>query len=104
VAARTVLARGGHELEPFYPFISDASYVAWHAEPPATLAKHLPALGRGYQLPADEARSLGLEVVNVGPWGRDAHGLFERVFAPYAFDTLPRLLAEITRIALRGTP
>jgi arginine utilization protein RocB len=103
VAARTVLARGGHELEPFYPFISDASYVAWHAESPAVLAQHLPALGREYHLPAEEARSLGLEVVNVGPWGRDAHGLFERVFAPYAFDTLPRLLAEIVRIALRGT-
>ena len=60
------------------------------------------ALGEEYQLPAEEARALDLEVVNVGPWGRGAHGLFERVFAPYAFDTLPRLLAEIMRVALRG--
>ena len=99
-AARTVLARGEHELEPFYPFITDASYLAWHAEPLASLAKHMPALGAEYRLPAEEARALDLEVVNVGPWGRGAHGLFERVFAPYAFDTLPRLLAEIIREAL----
>jgi arginine utilization protein RocB len=101
-AARTVLGRDGHELQPFYPFITDASYLAWHAEPLESLARHLPALGAGYQLPAEEARALDLEVVNVGPWGRGAHGLLERVFAPYAFETLPRLLAEIIRIALRG--
>jgi len=41
-------------------------------------------------------------VVNLGPWGRDAHGLFERVYAPYAFETLPRLLAEIVRGALKA--
>jgi arginine utilization protein RocB len=101
-AAREVLARGGHELKPFYPFITDASYLAWHAEPLAGLAKHMPALGAEYVLPAEDARALDLEVVNVGPWGRGAHGLFERVFAPYAFDTLPRLLAEIIRAALRS--
>ena len=101
-AARTVLGRGGQELEPYYPFITDASYVGWHAESPEALAKYLPALGGEYQLPAEEGRALDLEVVNVGPWGRGAHGVFERVFAPYAFDTLPRLLAEIMRIALRG--
>jgi arginine utilization protein RocB len=99
-AARTVLEREGHELHSFYPFITDASYLGWHAEPLAGLAKHMPALGSEYHLPAEEARALDLEVVNVGPWGRGAHGLFERVFAPHAFDTLPRVLAEIIRAAL----
>ncbi|HEY6867318.1 MAG TPA: M20/M25/M40 family metallo-hydrolase, partial [Candidatus Eisenbacteria bacterium] len=101
-AARTVLGRGGQELVPWYPYITDASYVAWRAESPESLAHHLPALGGCYHLPAEESRSLGLEVVTLGPWGRDPHGLFERVFAPYAFDTLPRLLAEVIRVALRG--
>jgi arginine utilization protein RocB len=100
-AARTVLASEGQELRPYYPFITDASYVAWRAESPEALARHLPALGREYPLPAAEARGLDLEVVNLGPWGRDAHGLFERVYAPYAFDTLPRLLAEVIRVALK---
>ena len=101
-AARTVLAGEDQELRPFYPYISDASYLAWRAESPESLARHLPALGREYPLPAAEARALDLEVVNLGPWGRDAHGLFERVYAPYAFETLPRLLAEIVRGALKA--
>jgi len=38
--------------------------------------------------------------VTLGPWGRDAHGLFERVHAPYAFEKLPRLIAEVAKAAL----
>jgi arginine utilization protein RocB len=101
-ATREVLQRGGHELVPYYPNISDASYLAWRAESPEMLGRHLPALGHDYVLPADDSRALGLEVVNLGPWGRDAHGLFERVYTPYAFDTLPRMLAELIRIALKA--
>jgi len=96
-AAREVLAREGIDMRPYYPHISDASYLAWRAEPVSSLAPLIPALGREYHLPAEEARALDLDVVNLGPWGRDAHGLYERVHAPYAFDTLPRLIAEVVR-------
>ena len=101
-AARAVLERHGMELRPYYPHISDASYLAWRAEPPAALAPLLPALHREYRLPAEEARALDLDVVNLGPWGRDAHGLYERVNAPYAFGTLPGLIAEVVRRAVAG--
>ena len=100
-AARAVLTRQRRELRSFYPFISDASYLSWHAESPEKLSRYLPALGAEYQLPAAESRALGLEVVNLGPWGRDAHGLLERVHAPYAFEALPRLIADVAAQALR---
>lgn len=87
----------------FYPYISDASYVAWRADSTAALARHLPSLGREYFLPAAEAAELDLEVVNLGPWGRDAHGRFERVHAPYAFERLPRMLARLVRTALESS-
>jgi arginine utilization protein RocB len=49
-------------------------------------------------LPIAAARALDLEVINLGPWGRDAHGLYERVHAPHAFGILPGLIAEaVTR-------
>ena len=102
LAAFAALVRAGQKLESYYPFISDASYLAWRAESPEELARNLPALGAEYTLPAEDSRSLGLEVVNIGPWGRDAHGLCERVYAPYAFETLPRLIAEIARETLAG--
>ncbi|HYM82158.1 MAG TPA: M20/M25/M40 family metallo-hydrolase [Candidatus Limnocylindria bacterium] len=94
IAARRALAREDIPVLPFYPHISDASYVAWRGEPAAQVAEHLPALGREYELPWAAAAALDLDVVNLGPWGRDAHGLFERVHAPYAFARLPRLIVE----------
>ena len=43
-----------------------------------------------------------MDLVTLGPWGRDAHGLFERVNALYAFERLPRLIADVVRAALRS--
>jgi arginine utilization protein RocB len=98
---RPLLSRRGAALEPFYPFISDACYLSWR-DPSADIAPHFPALGREYRPPVERCRALDLEVVTLGPWGRDAHGLFERVHAPYAFGVLPDLLAEAARAALAG--
>ncbi len=38
--------------------------------------------------------------VNAGPWGRDFHQPGECVFAPYAFDVLPGLIAGLATAAL----
>ncbi|NBE06612.1 M20/M25/M40 family metallo-hydrolase [Paragemmobacter ruber] len=35
-------------------------------------------------------------MVNIGPWGREFHQRLERVYMPYAFDDLPRIVADIT--------
>jgi len=100
VAARRTLAREGLPVLPFYPHISDASYLAWRDEPESIVARAMPALGREYELPVGAAASLDLDVVNLGPWGRDAHGAFERVNVPYAFERLPRLIVEVVRATL----
>jgi arginine utilization protein RocB len=85
----------------FYRSISDASYVAWRAEGPAALEAMLPGWGREYRLPVAECRALDLDVITIGPWGRDAHGLFERVQCRFAFETLPALIAGAAREAVR---
>ena len=89
------LERAGVRLESFYRYITDASYLAWRADSSAELEALLPALGREYRLPIAESRGLNLDVVTLGPWGRDAHGLFERVHAGFAFETLPGLVADV---------
>jgi arginine utilization protein RocB len=100
-AVREALAEErGIAVRPYYPLITDASYLAWRAEPPDALGRHMPAFGREYRLPVDDARALDLDVVNLGPWGHDAHGLTERVYAPYAFERLPQLVWNvITRVS-----
>jgi arginine utilization protein RocB len=40
--------------------------------------------------------------VNIGPWGRDCHKKLERVYAPYAFDVLPDVVAEVAEALLRA--
>ena len=91
---RSWLAARAMETRPWYPFITDASYVAWRPGATTGVEALLPALGREYRLPIAAARALDLDVINLGPWGRDAHGLYERVHAPHAFGILPGLIAE----------
>ncbi len=98
-AAAAVLEHEGLDFRAFYPYVSDAAYLAWRADPAETVARFMPALGREYRLPAAAAAALDLDVVTLGPWGRDAHGLFERVNAPYAFDRLPGLIEAVVREA-----
>ncbi len=100
IVVRDVLAREEIEVRPHYPYISDASYLAWRIGSAQEIARHMPAFGREYRPPVDAARALDLDVVNLGPWGRDAHGMLERVNASYAFERLPGLIARVVREAL----
>ncbi len=101
-ALATVLADEGLPVRGRYPFISDASYVAWRAETTQQLMRQLPGWGSRYRPPLEAAGALDLDVVTLGPWGRGAHGLYERVHAPYAFETLPRLLVRTVLEAVRA--
>lgn len=99
---RPWLERQGVGLEGYYRYISDASYLAWRGDPPSELEAQLPGWDREYRLPVAECRALDLDVVTIGPWGRDAHGLFERVERRFAFETLPGLIAGAAREAIRA--
>lgn len=96
-AAAEVLPREGVEIRPFYPFVTDASLLADPLAPQFNVGTAFPTLRGG-------ARPAGMEpdIVTLGPWGRGAHGTFERVHAPYAFEKLPRLLHAVARASLRS--
>ncbi len=89
------------ELRPFFHAISDMSFLAgqldgndlaaWRANTP------------GWRRWALEAGTeSGLPTVNIGPWGRDAHQVGERVHAGYAFGVLPELVWRVARDMLQG--
>ncbi|HHU68958.1 MAG TPA: hypothetical protein GXZ31_01500 [Thermoanaerobacterales bacterium] len=42
----------------------------------------------------EDIRELNLPVVNIGPYGKDAHKYTERVYMPYSFETVPRITYE----------
>lgn len=87
-------------LRHFYPYISDLSFVGVDAEVEAglpALRDNMPLFGRGYTLDFEAMWALNCPVVNIGPWGKDAHGLYERVYMPYSFEVVPQLIYEVVK-------
>ncbi|MCC5992152.1 MAG: M20/M25/M40 family metallo-hydrolase [Rhodobacteraceae bacterium] len=78
---------------PHFQGISDISFLGQPAQAGAeVVAANTPA-ARLVDRPEPDA--LDFPVVNIGPWGREFHQKLERVYAPYAFQTLPRILALV---------
>ncbi|GEM_PF-5979562 len=86
----------GDDFRRFYPYISDLSYAAAPSDPAAmaALQANMPGFGARYDLPLAEMQALDLPVVNIGPFGKDAHRFTERLETEYSFHVLPRLVAK----------
>lgn len=84
------------EMKKFYPYISDLSYAAAPREKNAvdSLKNNMPGFGIKYSLPIDEMQKLNLPVVNIGPFGKDAHKFTERLEKDYSFNIAPKLVYE----------
>ena len=78
----------------FYPYISDLSYVAAPKEELVieALMDNMPGYGIKYNLPLKEMQELNLPVVNIGPFGKDAHKFTERVEKDYSFNIAPKIV------------
>ncbi len=78
----------------FYPYISDLSFVSAPKDPKImeALKSNMPALDSKYKLPLDAMQKLGLPVVNIGPFGKDAHKFTERLEKKYSFEVAPELV------------
>ncbi|MCB0037882.1 MAG: hypothetical protein KDE51_27805, partial [Anaerolineales bacterium] len=96
----------GVHLQGFYPYISDLSFVRLDddiQEQVGALSSNMPVFNRGYTLDFEAMRDLNLPVMNFGPWGKDAHGLYERVHMPYSFEIVPQLIFEaVTRVLVEN--
>lgn len=87
----------------FYPYISDLSYCGIADERSvARLTGNMPAWGRRYTLPVKAIQAVSMPVVNIGPYGRDAHKLSERVSTRYSFDAMPLILKKTIENLLLG--
>ncbi len=81
----------GVQLKPYFPGISDMSFLAASDRPGE--ADYV-AASSPLPMPTVPA-ALGCPVVNIGPWGREYHQAGERVHAGYAFGVLPELLWHV---------
>lgn len=89
-------------LRKFYPYISDLSYCSMSRDDGiARLVNNMPAWDRTYTLPVKAIQNISMPVVNIGPFGKDAHKLTERVSKAYSFDAMPLILEETLKSLLR---
>jgi len=90
-------------LRPFFPGISDMSFLASRdsAGDIAAMIENTPAWGTRLQFDFNVPTALNLPVVNIGPYGRDYHQLTERVQMPYSFGTVPELVWQVATGMLR---
>lgn len=81
-------------IKKFYPNISDLSYcsITKDEESISALINNMPSWPKKYRLPIKAIQKVSMPVVNIGPFGKDAHKLTERLSKAYSFDAMPMIL------------
>ena len=83
----------------FFPYIADISFAAAPEDPKAVeaLKTNMPGFGSKYIMPLDDMAELNIPVLDIGPFGKDAHKYTERVEGNYSFNVTPELVYRTVR-------
>ncbi|WP_057895546.1 M20/M25/M40 family metallo-hydrolase [Liquorilactobacillus oeni] len=86
------------KMKQFFPYLSDSSYLAIdeNEDEIKKLTENFPLAGKIYPLPYDKMRALNIPAVDIGVFGKGAHTWKERVYKPYSFEFLPKLIRDFT--------
>lgn len=86
----------------YFNGISDLSYVNYEDTTGGwqVFEANTPVWGDTYSIPFNEMRNLKAPVLNVGPFGKDAHKRTERLHIQSAFVELPQLLENLVKKVL----
>ena len=58
------------------------------------LIRNFPDMNALYPLPVDKIQELNIPALNYGCYGKDAHKWTERLYKPYTFGVLPKLILK----------
>lgn len=86
----------------FFPYISDMSFVALSDDDEAidSASRNNPSWGSKFYVDYQEIRELNVPVVNIGPYGYDAHKRYERMEIDFSVKIVPNLTNEVIRSLL----
>jgi arginine utilization protein RocB len=92
-------------LKKFFPYLADGSFLSLHEtdEEILSLVNNFPEWDSIYPLPINEIRNLNIPSINIGVYGKDGHKWTERVYKPYTFNVLPRLIRKVTLQLLKNS-
>ncbi|MFB7140338.1 M20/M25/M40 family metallo-hydrolase [Gottfriedia sp. NPDC056225] len=84
----------------YFNGICDLSYVNYSDTSNGWIAfeQNTPVWGDCYTLPFDLMGKLNAPVLNIGPFGKDAHKLTERLHMKNAFEEVPFIVEEVIRM------
>lgn len=85
-----------YKIMQFFPSLSDSSYLKIDdsIESINKLINNFPEYNKLYNVPLGEIKKLNINAVNYGCYGKDAHKWTERVYKPYSFGVLPKLIIK----------
>jgi arginine utilization protein RocB len=81
----------------FFPYISDMSFVALSDDEQGIQAVKInnPAWGFKHYVEYDDIRQINVPVINIGPYGIDAHKQYERMEMTYSLEIAPNLTNHV---------
>ncbi|MUK89202.1 M20/M25/M40 family metallo-hydrolase [Ornithinibacillus sp. L9] len=81
----------------FYPYISDMSFMALSDDDKdlAPVADNNPSWGSKFFVNYQDIRDINVPVINIGPYGMDAHKKLERMEMTYSLEIVPNLTNKV---------
>ncbi|MEH7443168.1 M20/M25/M40 family metallo-hydrolase [Bacillus sp. JJ1122] len=89
-------------IRSFFPYISDMSFLALSDDDEAldAASRNNPSWGTKFHVEYADIRELNVPVINIGPYGLDAHKRYERMEMDYSLEIVPNLTNEVIRNVL----
>ncbi|MGA9227258.1 MAG: M20/M25/M40 family metallo-hydrolase [Mesobacillus sp.] len=89
-------------IRSFFPYISDMSFLALSDDDEAldAASRNNPSWGTKFHVEYADIRELNVPVINIGPYGLDAHKRYERMEMDYSLEIVPNLTNEVIKNVL----
>ncbi|MFV8826227.1 M20/M25/M40 family metallo-hydrolase [Alkalihalobacterium sp. APHAB7] len=87
----------------FFPYISDMSFVALSDDEAGiqAVSSNNPSWGAKHYVNYQDIRDINVPVINIGPYGFDAHKQFERMELKYSLEVVPNLTNNVIQNLLK---
>ncbi len=101
MAVETVQPNYPHPIvtKNFFPYISDMSFVALSDDESgiSAVSTNNPGWGTKHYVDYEAIRAINVPVINIGPYGYDAHKQYERMERDFTLNIVPNLTNEVLK-------
>ncbi|WP_019415101.1 M20/M25/M40 family metallo-hydrolase [Paenisporosarcina sp. TG20] len=83
----------------FFPYISDMSFVALSddAQEISAVSMNNPGWGTKHYVDYEAIRTINVPIINIGPYGYDAHKQYERMERNFSLNIVPNLTNQVLK-------